>query len=219
METTKAIGLISDVHGNVEALASAWHLLAKSLPDDSLILNAGDNVGYGANPEETVQFLRRARNTITVQGNYDRVIAKYPGKSDDYRKRWSKSRPEKLDAVKHDSDRISDETREWLLELPVAVDLEVIGLKVLLTHYGPRSKEGIGKWTSDDELFELSNLTDADVVVCGHTHVPFVRRSGRVLFVNPGSIGRSFNGAYSYAVLSQSSTGSPEAAHYSGTLK
>ena len=63
------------------------------------------------------------------------------------------------------------------------------GVRVLLTHYAPGSKEGLGRWTPASRLAELAGQTDARVVVCGHTHSPFVREAGGVLFVNPGSAG------------------------------
>ena len=33
-----------------------------------------------------------------------------------------------------------------------------------------------------------------DVLVCGHTHIPFVKRIGKVLVVNCGSVGQPVDG-------------------------
>jgi putative phosphoesterase len=35
----------------------------------------------------------------------------------------------------------------------------------------------------------LREAANADLIVCGHTHRPFVRTVDGVLFVNPGSVG------------------------------
>ena len=75
------------------------------------------------------------------------------------------------------------------------------GVSVLMTHYAPGSKEGLGRWTPDSRLRELAQTTTAQVVICGHTHTPFVRAGGGVLWVNPGSLGRSWDGRFRYAVL------------------
>ena len=53
------------------------------------------------------------------------------------------------------------------------------------------------------QAWEDAESLDADLVVVGHTHVPFVRRVGRTLVVNPGSIGqlRGADARYTYAVI------------------
>ena len=54
---------------------------------------------------------------------------------------------------------------------------------------------------SDDWVAELERL-DADVLLVGHSHVPFIRRIGGKVIVNPGSVGqpRSGDARASYAV-------------------
>ena len=80
--------------------------------------------------------------------------------------------------------------------LPLERRLEVEGCRILLRH---------GHLPEDD-------LTDADVVVSGHTHVPLVRRDGAVLRVNPGSAGpRRFRLPVTVAVL-ELGAGGPRAA-------
>lgn len=58
--------IVSDVHGNLEALQAAFNLIA---PTDG-VLCLGDIVGYGPNPNECVELIR-ARATATVLGNHD----------------------------------------------------------------------------------------------------------------------------------------------------
>jgi len=77
------------------------------------------------------------------------------------------------------------------------ITLEVEGLKVLVTHgnrYGV--KNGLGGLISHAERKKY------DVVLFGHTHVPLVRRTGRLLMVNPGSAGHPRGGINpTYALL------------------
>src|SRR5664279_3038376 len=58
--------IVSDVHGNLEALQAAFDLIAAT--DGVLCL--GDIVGYGPNPNECVEMIR-SRATATVLGNHD----------------------------------------------------------------------------------------------------------------------------------------------------
>ena len=58
--------VVSDIHGNIDALEAA---LALVRPEDGLLC-LGDIVGYGPNPNECVERIR-LRATATVLGNHD----------------------------------------------------------------------------------------------------------------------------------------------------
>ncbi len=194
-------GVFSDIHGNLVALQSVWRALESAGLMDRLVFNAGDVVGYGDAPEACVRFLRARPAIVTVRGNYDKHVAVFPEREAEYRKKWGRSRPDKYDAIRRDSEIVSGETRQWLDDLPAEVETILDGVSVLMTHYAPGSKEGLGRWTPDSRLRELAQTTTAQVVVCGHTHTPFVRDVGGVLWVNPGSLGRSWDGRSRYALL------------------
>ena len=203
--------IFSDIHGNLAALETVWNALKVAGLTERPILNAGDTVGYGQAPEACVQFLRARPHCVCVKGNYDKNVALFPDREAEYRKKWGRSRPDKFEALRQDSAVISEETRHWLLNLPAEVTLTLSDVPVFLTHYAPGSKEGIGTWTTDARLAELASNTDAEVVVCGHTHTPFVRRAGGILWINPGSLGRSVDNKYRYAVLTLASGLPPSA--------
>ena len=74
---------------------------------------------------------------------------------------------------------------------------------MLLTHGSPESdKEHLTPETPKSRLRRLARKAKADLIVCGHSHVPFARRVGAHWFVNPGSVGRPDDGnpQASYAV-------------------
>jgi putative phosphoesterase len=194
--------VFSDVHGNYEALGGLWKTLIEIGLAERPVLNAGDTVAYGDDPERCIRFIQEHPTILSVRGNYDKTVATYPDKRRKYQKSWGSTRPEKLAAIAVDSGRISASSREWLLDLPRDLALTLGGRRVLVTHYAPGVKEGLGPWTGDARLEELAGQAEADVVVCGHTHVPFIRSAGGVLFVNPGTLGKPWNGEMTYAVLS-----------------
>lgn len=206
------VGIFSDTHGNLSALQAVWAALEAGGLADGLVLNAGDNVGYGPDPEGCVRFLRERPNVVGVKGNYDKNVALFPEREAEYRKKWVKTRPEKFAAIQRDSELISDETRRWLLELPAEASLTLEGVPLLMTHYSPGSKVGIGSWTSDADIAEMAHNTDARVVVCGHTHTNFAKEIGGVLWLNPGSLGRSWDHRVRYAVLTLTAGQPPSAA-------
>ncbi len=205
------LGVFSDIHGHWEALQAVWEALAQRGLTDGPVFNAGDNVGYGASPEECVAFLRAHPNVINVRGNYDKNVAQFPDKAAEFRKKWGKSRPPKFAAIERDSAAVSSETRAWLADLPPEQTVTLAGTRIFLTHYSPGGKEGLGTWTPNAHLEELAGRTDAQVVICGHTHTPFVREAGGVLFVNPGTVGRGWHQRASFAVLTLRPNASPSA--------
>lgn len=68
------IALISDIHSNWEALQAVW----KEVKHADTILCMGDLVGYGASPNEVVEFVRKQmgkRTFLCVRGNHDNAVA------------------------------------------------------------------------------------------------------------------------------------------------
>ncbi len=193
--------LFSDLHADLRALQIVWNAFGADGLTDRPVLNAGDTVGYGPDPEACVQFLRERPHIVSVKGNYDKNVALFPEREAEYRTKWAASRPDKFQTIQGSSAAISVDTRQWLRGLPAEVHLTLDGVPIIVTHYSPGSKQGLGTWTPDSFLAELAETTEAKVVVCGHTHTPFVRRVGGILWVNPGSLGRDFGGKSRYAVL------------------
>lgn len=89
--------------------------------------------------------------------------------------------------------------------------LRVKGQHVLLVHGSPASiEEGLDAETPKARLRELAALVKDDLVLCAHSHRPFVRRAKGVWLINPGSVGRPDDGdpRASYAILSFKRTSS-----------
>ena len=67
------IGIISDAHGNINALNAVLEEFDKIQVDK--IICCGDIIGIGANPEETVQALIQRKNIlIAVKGNHEQYL-------------------------------------------------------------------------------------------------------------------------------------------------
>ncbi len=183
------IALLSDIHANYHALTAVLDH-AKSLGAEE-VWNAGDSVGYGPMPDETISLLRE-RGIVSVIGNYDQKALKFPEKKE----KWRKSKaPEKFLAFEFAYEHLSAGSREYLATLPKEIRLKREGLRCLITHGSPADiDEYIGPNTEPDRLKELAKLAKADVVVCGHSHWPWVGKAAGVQFVNTGSVGRQNDG-------------------------
>jgi putative phosphoesterase len=198
------IVLLGDVHANLPALESVLaHAHSQNV---SAIWNTGDFLGYGAFPNQVVETLQQA-GAISILGNYDLKVLGFKEKD----KKWRKNkRPEKYIAFQWAYQNLSRENRRTLKSLPEQRQLEVTGKSVLLTHASPESnEEALDPATPEERLRVLAHLAGADVVICGHSHQPFVRMVGNTLFINPGSVGRPDDGdpRASYAILEADQAG------------
>jgi putative phosphoesterase len=192
------IALIGDVHANLHALEAV--LLHASDRGCKSILNAGDFVGYGAFPDEVVKLLRRVKAT-SITGNYDQKALKVKKKQGE----WAAAKtPEKWLAFQWAYQHLSSSSRKYLKRLPENRRLKAKGWQILLTHGSPVSAdEHLSPDTPDKRLHELAKMARADLIICGHSHQPFARWIGDVLFINTGSVGRPDDGdpRATYAIL------------------
>ena len=192
------IALIGDVHANLHALEAV--LLHASDRGCKAILNAGDFVGYGAFPDEVVKLLRRVK-AVSIIGNYDQKVLKVKKKQAE----WAATKtPEKWLAFQWAYEHLSSSSRKYLKRLPENRRMVAMGWKILLTHGSPASvDEHLTPDTPEEHLRDLAKMTRANLIICGHSHQPFARWVGDVLFINTGSVGRPDDGdpRATYAIL------------------
>ena len=189
------IAIISDIHGNLDALQVFFESQAAFENFDELWV-LGDQVNFGPQPREVLEILRE-RTDIAIQGNHDHAV----GFDDD--SRWTPQFRAMAEATRrHTSAELSGEQKRYLRELPLTVEVERDGTRFQLVHATP-SDPHYGYLLADAEGWaaELDSV-DADVLLVGHTHTPFIRRIGSKTVVNPGSIGQPRRGKPrpSYAV-------------------
>lgn len=192
------IALLGDIHANLPALeALLAHAKAKMVDG---IWNAGDSVGYGAFPDEVIERLQ-SEGILSILGNYDRKVLRIEKKWEEWKKRKSQ---DKLFAFKWAYDHLSPQSRGYLASLPEERRFSFLGWRILITHGSPASREEhLDPDTPEVRLKELAELAKADLILCGHSHRAFIRSSGEVWIVNPGSAGRPDDGdpRLSYAIL------------------
>jgi predicted phosphodiesterase len=195
----KRIALLADIHANLPALRAVLDDVARE--DVDATYHLGDLVGYAPWPDETVALLRE-RGISGVSGNYDSTVATgYPHCGC----RYEDARQEALSHVSYEwtTAHTSADTKRALGELPFRLDVKpsgghAAGSTVILVHGTPLNN--LTYWTddrSDDFCAKMASAAGAvkgDVIVFGHTHKPWQREVGGVLFVNAGSVGRPKDG-------------------------
>jgi predicted phosphodiesterase len=171
----KYVAALYDVHGNLPALEA---VLAKA--GDAQLVFGGD-MAAGPMPAETLDRIMALDNALVIRGNADRELLSDPLPSGGLIDEWVGA-------------QLESRHREFIAALPEQVELDVEGLgRVLFCHGSPRSdEEMITKITPDEWLREMLEGVDADVVVCGHTHMQFDRHVDRWRVVNAGSVGLAY---------------------------
>jgi putative phosphoesterase len=197
MDTKRAadrVAVLSDIHAVLPALEAV--LAEPDVRSADLIVLTGD-IAAGPQPVQTLDLLTGlGERVVWVSGNADRelvqcrrgALATFP----DSVTPWAAA-------------QLRPDQEELLAALPLSATISVTGLgTVLFCHATPRDDEEVVLVDSRlDRWAEVFDGVDPDVsaVVCGHTHMPFVRLAHRRLVVNPGSIGMPYGGAGAHWAL------------------
>ena len=177
------VAALYDIHGNLPALESV--LADPRCAEADLIVCGGDLVA-GPLPAECLDRLEAERERVRfLSGNGDRETVAPPEEGALAEiGRWAAARlgPERLERV-----------ARW----PPTFRLDVEGLgRVLFCHATPTSDtEILTAITPEDDVVDALAGVDADVVVCGHTHVQYDRPAGTTRLVNAGSVGMPYEGS------------------------
>jgi diadenosine tetraphosphatase ApaH/serine/threonine PP2A family protein phosphatase/pyruvate-formate lyase-activating enzyme len=152
----------------------------------------GDLGGFGADCDAVWPLLLR-HGVECIAGNYDVAI----GRGDeDCGCGYADPRDNEFAQVIYDYTRehTSPEFAAWMRELPAEHREQIAGLDVHMVHGSPLAINDF-MWESldDDELRVRLDSTDADVLLCTHTGLPWKRRLDGRLVVNVGAIGRPAN--------------------------
>jgi protein phosphatase len=175
------IVVISDLHSNFDALSAL-----PELGDELWVL--GDLVNYGPMPAEVVGFVR-SHSEIVIRGNHDHAVGF------DLDPRCTPRYADMADAtMQYSKANLDSDATSFLRELPLTRVIERDDRRFCLCHAIP-SNPLYEYCPEDSDLWskELEQI-DADFLLVGHTHTPFIRMIGGKTIVNPGSLGQPKTG-------------------------
>jgi putative phosphoesterase len=185
------IAVFSDLHGSSAATEAVLAAIDAETVDAVYCL--GDLVGYGARPNETIALIRE-RGMPTIMGNYDDGVG---FDRDDcgcaYKDPQEEARGQQ--SLFWTRDVTTPENKAYLRTLLPEIRFEAEGKRFRLVHGSPRRmNEYLFADRDPGSLARIAQRADADVLVFGHTHKPWVREIENVLFINDGSVGKPKDG-------------------------
>ncbi|WP_330266143.1 metallophosphoesterase family protein [Streptomyces griseorubiginosus] len=185
MPTYDRVAVLSDIHGVLPALEAVLAEPAVAAADR--IVLTGD-ITAGPQPTEVLALLRKQGERVAwISGNADRELV-------EYRRGEREEIPDPIGP--YAAARLAEADVEFLASLPTTLTLTVRGLgEVLFCHATPRDDEEVvlvdsrpDRWTE-----VLAGVPESvRTIVCGHTHMPYVRLAHGRLVVNPGSVGMPY---------------------------
>ncbi len=186
------VAVISDIHGNMQALEPV--LSDIDIEKCEKIFCLGDLAMAGPEPVcaiKKVKALYEQGKLELIQGNTDEMIANY---SDEISAKVKNAFPIMGAALENDAEIIDSDLKMFLKELPKQKEIIIEGVKILLVHGSPRKNdENIFPELPLAQVEEMLECVNADLVLCGHTHIPCgYQTSKKQTVVNVGSVGRPF---------------------------
>ena len=191
------LAALYDVHGNLPALEA---VLDEVLRAGVTRIIVGGDVLPGPMPVECLASLRNLDIPVQfIRGNGDRVVLAARAGDD-----ITDEVPEAFrDVIHWNAAKLDDETAGWMQSWPAMTSVHHARHgEIMFCHASARNDTDIfTRLTPDQQVGPLFAGTLASTVVCGHTHMQFDRRIGRLRVVNAGSVGMSFQGPGAYWLL------------------
>ena len=189
------VAVLSDIHGVLPALDRV--LAEPDVIAADLIVVTGDHT-WGPQPAQTLDRLTSLGDRVLlVRGNADRELLQMSrgldiGLGHDALSVWGAT-------------QLAPRHQQLLDDMPERITLDIQGFgPVLFCHATPRDDEEVvlvdttlGRWA--EVLHDVPD--EVSTVVCGHTHMPFVRLAHGRLIVNPGSVGLPYGRAGAHWAL------------------
>ncbi|MEM2109589.1 MAG: metallophosphoesterase family protein [Candidatus Odinarchaeota archaeon] len=182
---------MSDIHSNLHALKTVFD----GLENVDAIIFSGDIVGYGASPNEVIDILKDMKPRMCVLGNHDYACLK-----NDFR--WfNELAAQSLIWTKR---VIKRENLDYISKLPLSETRDFEGVRVYVTHGSP--VDNLYDYVYQEQGRDwrrFFKITESDIIILGHTHIPMIIKLKEKYIINPGSVGqpRDGNPAASYCVL------------------
>jgi protein phosphatase len=180
--------VISDVHGNYEALTT----VLKDIENRNIknIYCLGDIIAKGVHPSECLTLIKEKCQVI-LRGNCEEILL---GSIEDCtgleraRRIWNQS-------------MLTEEEKNFLLNLPYCHEFYMSGSLIRMFHSHPeeiiRMIANIDTIESKKSLFmpSINTITSnvADIIIYGHLHLPYLDKIYNRTIINVGSVGNSID--------------------------
>lgn len=184
----------SDIHGNKYVIPTLIKAINAQKPDK--IIFCGDIYGYYYYQDEIISFLK-AFNVHSILGNHDKYFIDLIDNKISLEYLVSKyGKSYSLNKLKINKDSVS-----YIRQLKPNFIMKLGKFKLGVFHGSPEDFLH-GRVYFDTPLTKESLYNEFDYVILGHTHHKMVRKFGKTIILNPGSIGQQRDGlGCSYLIL------------------
>lgn len=185
------IAVLGDIHGNIDALNVAYDTALSNNVDK--IYHLGDFGGYAPSVNEVVDFIIE-HSIEGVQGNYDDAVANDKEHCGCKYEDMIQSAMATL-SFQWTKEHATEKSKDYMRGLPFDIALSVQGRRVSIFHATPL-KNNLYWYNDRDEdfFFRMARKSDADIMIYGHTHIPYRKNLGSKIFINAGSVGKPKDG-------------------------
>lgn len=210
-ENIKNLGLLSGkilvfggVYSNLQALQAIRAIADQEGIPSSHVICTGDVIAYCAQPAECVELIREW-DIQCISGNVEQQIAEGlddcacdfsdGSRCDIFSRQW----------YPYAKEKIIGENLAWTRSIPEFISFDYHGKKVLVVH-GSYHDTSEFVFASTDWSVKQKNFDDstADIILSGHSGLPFIQSKNGYTWLNAGVIGMPANDGNTqtwYAIL------------------
>ncbi len=181
------------VYSNLEALQSLCKKAEELSIPSSQIICTGDIVGYCADPDSCVQFIKEW-DIHSITGNVELNLIdgaddcgcnfNEGSRCDVFSKQW----------YPYALAQLSEESKKYLKTLPQFISFRLGGKKCFVVHGSYHNTSEFifesTSWNIKNKNFQDAN---SDIIIAGHCGLPFLQKNKNHLWMNPGVIGMPAN--------------------------
>ncbi len=181
------MAILGDIHGNIEALKAAYNAAISKKVDK--IYHLGDLGGYAPFINEVVDFLIEHK-IEGVQGNYDEAVA---NDKEHCGCRYEDPLQAEMATLSFEWTKrhTTQRSKDYMRRLPFEIAFSVHNKRVKIFHATPIKNNLYWYYDRDEDFFlKMARKADADIMIYGHTHIPYRKDIDNKVFINAGSVGR-----------------------------
>lgn len=178
------IAVISDIHGNYDALVEVLKKAKIEKVEHLLIL--GDIVGYYYHPDKILDLLADWHFDI-VKGNHEKILGDLisdPSLGGSIRLKYGSGHQEAIN-------KLNQQQLKYLEDLPETKSVQFDSTSLLMCHGSPWSNDFYIYPDCEKEVLLKCDSEKHDFVLIGHSHYAFAVKNANSILINPGSVGQS----------------------------
>lgn len=189
----RPILICGGAYGNLPALEALAAFQRRAGIQDSHVIHTGDAVAYCANTEAATQFIA-SRGWHAIKGNVEEQIAAGAADCGCGFEEGSACDVASARWYAHAVATLSADSKAWMAGLPSHLTFEMSGVRAAVVHGSFRQTNRF-MWASLPEAEFTSELdaSGSDLMIAGHTGIPFTRQIGNRCWHNSGALGMPAN--------------------------